>query len=115
MTQTNVLRPDDRRDSPAVLNDGGADESTASGGQSPSGASTTFTVTVPGSGIVFNNTITSSADPELQTAITDAEDIIGENWTNSITLNLSFSAVNDGTTGFLATNSWPAVVDVTYA
>ncbi len=84
-------------------------------GQAPSGGSTTFTVTVPGSGMVFNNTITSSADASLQTAITNAEDAIGKNWMNTITLNLSFSAVNEGSTGFLATNSWPAFVSVTYS
>lgn len=84
-------------------------------GQAPSGGSTTFTVTVPGSGMVFNNTITSSTDASLQTAITQAEDTIGANWTNSFTLNLSFSAVNKGSSGFLATNNWPAFVSVTYS
>jgi len=101
----------------AALGSQPAGGSLSLGGQGgdPGGGVTTFTVTVPGSGMVFNNTITAGFTTAFQQDIVDAEDALAGNWTNSITLNLSFSAVNDGNTGFLATNSWPSFVNVSYA
>ena len=73
---------------------------------SVAGSNVTFTVSVPGSGLVFNNTIAAGFSQALENCIIAAEQTLASNWTNSITLNISFSASNQGNNGDLATNSW---------
>jgi hypothetical protein len=67
--------------------------------------------------VAFNNTFTAAAaiNQAYVNDITAAENFISSHWTNSITLNLSFDAQAEGTNGtFLATNSWPSFVNVSY-
>ena len=84
------------------------------GGSATSGSgSVTFTVG-GGSGLVFHDTITSGFSQAFENSIVSAEQTLAANWTNSITLNISFSASNQGNTGGLASNSF-YVDNVSYA
>jgi hypothetical protein len=74
----------------------------------------TFTVSVAGSGLVFNNTITAGFSQAFENCIILAEQTLAQNWGNSVTLNISFAATNQGNTGGLASNSF-YVDDVSYA
>ena len=91
---------------------GGANDPGSSAG---SGGATTDAVSVPGSGLVFNNTFASSVTTAFEDNIITAEQDLAGLWTNSVTLKLDFTAVNEGKNGDLASNSWPSFVDVTYA
>jgi hypothetical protein len=83
---------------------------------SASGSSGSTTLTVgSGSGIIFKNTFDSSCSQAYINSVVAAENAIRSQWTNSITLNLDFTAVAQGTSTFLATNSASSGVNVTYA
>src|SRR5215469_14911216 len=97
---------------------GSADASADSGdgtgsSDAATGASTNFTVSVPGSGLVFNNTITRGFTQAFENDIVAAEQTLAGKQSNSVTLNLHFSAVNEGNNGDLASNSFP-FVNVSY-
>ena len=83
------------------------------GSSAGSGGATTDTVSVAGSGLVFNNTFEPGVT--FESNIVSAEQALAGLWTNSVTLNLDFQAVNAGINGLMAFNSWPSFVDVTYA
>ncbi len=72
-------------------------------------------VSFAGSGIVFDNTFTASVSAAYETCILAAEKIIASEWTNSITINLEFTAKAEGTNGTLASNSWATGAHVSYA
>ena len=93
---------------PVNANGGDSSDPTASAGN------VTFTVSTPGSSLVFNNTITAGFTQTFQNDIIAAEQTLAGQWSNSITLNINFSAVNKGNTGDLANNSW-SFVNVSYA
>src|SRR6516165_1490417 len=63
--------------------------------------------------ITFNNTYTAAVagNQAYLNCISAAENFISSNWTNSITLNITWDAQNAGTNTFLASNSWPAFVN----
>jgi hypothetical protein len=72
--------------------------------------------------VAFNNSYTAAAlnSPHTQqylNAIAAAEQLISANWTTPITLNITFDlqAKGTGPNIDLATNSWPAFVNVSYA
>jgi hypothetical protein len=95
-----------------LTNIGGANDPESRAG---SGGVTTDTVSVPGSGLVFKNTFATGVSTAFQDNIITAEQDLAGLWTNSVTLNLHFKAVNKGINGELAFNNWPSFVDVTYA
>ncbi len=73
-------------------------------------------VSFAGSGIVFSNSYTANVTQQYKNNILAAEQDIASRWSNSITLNLKFDAQALGTNGtFLASNSWPTFVNVSYA
>jgi 20S proteasome alpha/beta subunit len=73
-------------------------------------------VSFAGSGIVFSNSYTANVTQQFKNNILAAEQDIASHWSNSITLNLKFDAQALGTNGtFLASNSWPSFVNVSYA
>ena len=85
------------------------------GGDAASGnASVSFNVSVSGGGLVFHNTVTTGFSQALENCIIAAEQTLASNWTNSITLNISFSASNQGNNGNLASNSF-YIQDVSYS
>ena len=84
-------------------------------GLSAQGSATLAIAAAGGGGIVFNNTFGAGVSAAYKSCVLAAEAQISSLWTNPVTLNLEFDAVAQGTNGFLATNSWPAFVDVTYA
>jgi hypothetical protein len=85
------------------------------GSSAGSGGVTTDTVSVAGSGLVFDNTFEPSVTAAFKNDIITAEKTLASLCTNSVTLNLEFQGEADGTNTFLATNSWASLVDVTYA
>jgi hypothetical protein len=84
-------------------------------GSANGGSSISFSVSVPGSGLVFNNTITTGFSQAFENCIIAAEQTFAGTWTNSVTLNLDFRAANQGNSGFVSRNSWPSFVTVDYA
>jgi hypothetical protein len=82
------------------------------GGGSP--GPTTLTVG-SGGGIIFKNAFDSTCSQAYINCVVAAENAIRGQWTNSITLNLDFTAKAEGTSTFLATNSASSGVNVTYA
>jgi hypothetical protein len=80
-----------------------------------SASTTTDIVTFASSGIVFNNTYTVNVTQAYKNDILAAEQDIASHWTNSITLNMKFDAVAQGTGGtFLATNSFGLIEGISY-
>lgn len=75
------------------------------------------TVSAATSDISFNNIFGVGVTPAYERCIISAEQTIESHWTAAapITLNLEFIGENAGSTGFLAQNSWPFWVTVTYA
>jgi nitrogen fixation protein FixH len=59
------------------------------------GGQTTDTVRVAGSGLVFNNTFEASVTTAFEDNIITAEQNLASLWTNSVTLNLEFTAVDE--------------------
>jgi hypothetical protein len=76
--------------------------------------SSSETVAFATSGIVFVNTYTANVTQAFKNNILAAEQDIAAHWTNSVTLKLTFDAQARGTNSFLATNSWPSFVAVSY-
>jgi hypothetical protein len=76
--------------------------------------SSSETVAFANSGIVFVNTYTANVTQAYKNNILAAEQDIATHWSNSITLKLTFDAQARGTNTFLATNSWPSFVAVSY-
>jgi hypothetical protein len=72
------------------------------------------TVAFANSGIVFVNTYTARVTQAYKNNISAAEQDIAAHWTNSITLKLTFDAQAKGTNTFLASNTWPSFVAVSY-
>lgn len=66
----------------------------------------TQTITTSGSGLVFVNTYTANVSAQYQNAIIAAEQFLETNITNSVTINVTFSTQNAGTSGFVGENSW---------
>jgi hypothetical protein len=95
-------------------NSDAGDVTTAGQIAGPDGGLTYETVTTAGSGIVFNNTFDVSVSGTVRNLIVAAEHEIASVWSNSITLNLEFFDQAAGSTDFLATNSWPSWVTVSY-
>jgi hypothetical protein len=87
----------------------------APGSSAGLGGQPTDTVSVADSGLVFNNTFEASVTTAFEDNIITAEQDLASLWTNSVTLNLEFTAVDEGNTGDLAFNEWPSFVNVTYA
>src|SRR5579863_1113377 len=83
------------------------------GGTSTDGT-TTNTVSVPGSGLVFDNTFESDVTAGFENCIISAEDTLASEWTNSITLNMDFDTADYVPLYNAAYNSFPALT-VTYA
>jgi hypothetical protein len=75
---------------------------------------TTQTVSSAGSGLVFVNTYTADDTQQYIDCIVAAETQLESLFTNSVTINITFDEVNQGNTGFLATNQW-SFVDVSYS
>jgi hypothetical protein len=84
-------------------------------GLSTAGSASLAIGAASGGGIVFDNTFGAGVSSAYQSAVLSAEAQISSLWTNPITLNLTFDAVAQGANGFLASNSWPAFVYVSYA
>jgi hypothetical protein len=86
----------------------------------PSGASATGNANLAiaaatTGGIVFNNTFGPGVSAAYQSCVLSAEAQISSLWTSPITLNLEFEASAQGQNGCLASNSWPAFIDVSYS
>src|SRR5215467_6174244 len=65
-----------------------------------------FAVSVAGSSLIFDNTITSGVTQAFQDCIVAAEQALAQNWTSSVTVNISFGATNLGNAARLADNSF---------
>jgi hypothetical protein len=101
----------------ATSNNAGADAalSTNVAALPAAGSPSPTTLTVgSGGGIIFNNTFDSTCSQAYINCVVAAENAIRGQWTNSITLNLDFTAKTQGTSTFLATNSASSGVNVTY-
>jgi hypothetical protein len=94
-----------------------AGTATGLGGASPTGSAnapgvvTSNRVSVPGSGLVFDNTFTRSVTgsptaARFETCVTEAEQALASQWTNPVTINVEFNSVNQPGSGFLATNGF---------
>jgi hypothetical protein len=75
---------------------------------------TTQTVSTSGSGLVFVNTYTANDTTQYINCIVAAEKALESLWTNTVTFNVTFDEQADGNTSFLASNSWPSWINVTY-
>ena len=84
-------------------------------GASATGSATLAIAAAATGGIVFHNTFGPGVSAAYQSCVIAAESQISSLWTNPITLNLEFEASAQGQNGMLATNSWPAFIDVTYS
>jgi hypothetical protein len=83
-------------------------------GRTGTSMTTTDTVSVAGSGLVFDNTFESSVGSAFENGIITAEQTLAGRWTNAVTLKIDFSVANYGNSGFLASNGWPSFVSVSY-
>ena len=90
-----------------------AGSSALSEGSGSSGGS--VVVSTPGSGLVFDNTYTTSCTAAFEDCIVAAEDQLESLFTNSITLNITFQEQNEGNNHVALGNGWPSSVNVSYA
>jgi hypothetical protein len=77
----------------------------ASAASGPSLGGSSQTVSMAGSGLVFNNTYDASCSAQFIACIVSAEDELESLFTNSITINESFCEANQGNTGGALGNS----------
>ena len=75
----------------------------------------TQTISTPGSGLVFNNTYSSSCTAAFIACIVSAEEEYESLFTNSDTINLTFQMVNQGNNGDALDNGWNSWTTVSYA
>jgi hypothetical protein len=100
--------------SPSTAQPGASSAQTGGALSDASGGVTTQTVSTTGSGLVFNNTYATGDSAQYITCIVAAEQKLESLFTNKVTLNITFNAQASGTSGDLATNSWPSFVDVSF-
>jgi len=77
------------------------------------GATTDIVVGV-GSGIVFNNTFTAGVSQAYRNCVIAAEQTIQSQWSNPITINVTFDAQNNGQNGGLASNNF-SIIQTSYS
>ncbi len=89
----------------------------ASGGSSPSGSAGggTTTVSTPGSNLIFVNTYGSGCTAQFEACIVDAEKQLENLFTNSVTLQITFTEQDSPGSGFLLTNGWNWASPISYS
>jgi hypothetical protein len=101
-------------DDNSALGSAGVDQSTTPDITIPAGGTASDTVTLAGSGIVFNNTFGGGVTAALQDAVIAAENFYQTHFSNAVTLNMSFNLA-PLSSQFSAQNDFYNIDHVSYA